>query len=196
MLRTLAFSCAFLIAGPQAVAAEWHLAPMVGLTFGGNTSIVDLEDASGRVHRQLGGAATLVGAGPLGVEAVAVYTPGLFQRGDLTLIKHSRSFALMGNAVLTLPRRWTEYSLRPYVSGGLGLVRVSVLDARGAFPVQSNLAGFDIGGGAVGFLSARTGLRFDLRYFSSLNRTDQGAIAFGPVHLSYLTTSIGIVFRR
>jgi len=85
----------------------------------------------------------------------------------------------MGNAVLTLPRRWTEYGLRPVVSGGLGVMHVSVLDTGGVFPVSSNLAGFNVGGGAVGFLTKRTGLRFDARYFSSLHRTDQGSIAFG-----------------
>jgi hypothetical protein len=95
-----------------------------------------------------------------------------------------------------VPKRWTEYSLRPFVSGGFGWLRASQVDISGTLPVESNLGGYNIGAGAVGFLSQRTGLRFDLRYYSSLNRPDQGPVAFGPVHLSYLTASIGVVLRR
>ena len=117
-------------------------------------------------------------------------------------LKYGRTFALMGNAVFTLPKRWTEYSLRPFVSGGLGLMRASLLDAPPLptsgplLPVESNIAGYNVGGGAVGFLSQRTGVRFDFRYYSSLHRPDQGPVAFGPVHLSYFTASIGFVLRR
>lgn len=174
---------------------------MVGLTFKGNTSIVNLEPgATDNVHKQFGGAVSRLGEGVLGLEGITVFTPGFFQRDELinevNLVEVSRSFALMGNAVLTVPRRWTEYSLRPFVSGGLGLMHASESDAIGVFSVRSNLAGFNVGGGAVGFLSARTGVRFDLRYYSSLQRVEQGAVSFGRVHLSYMTASVGIVLRR
>ena len=39
-------------------------------------------------------------------------------------------------------------------------------------PVEAKLLGYNVGGGAVGFLTERTGLRFDLRYFSNLKPTD------------------------
>jgi hypothetical protein len=194
MLRGLACCCAFLLTIPAVAAAEWHFTPMAGGTFAGRTSLLDLERATGKAHKQLGGAVTLLGGGLLGVEGVVVYIPGFFQRGDLDLLKSSHSVSLMGNAVLTAPRRWTEYSLRPFVSGGLGLVHASVEDA--VLPVRTNLAGFNVGGGAIGFLSPRTGVRFDLRYFSSLHPTEQGPISFGSAHLSYMTLSVGVVLRR
>jgi hypothetical protein len=195
IVRVLALCCAWVITAPGIAAADWHFTPMAGMTFRANTNIVDLEDATSRVHSQFGGAVTLLGEGPFGVEGMFVQTHRFFQR-DGTLVTHSRSFAVMGNAVLTTPRRWTEYSLRPFVSGGVGLMHVSMLDASGLLPVRSDLGAFNVGGGAVGFLSSRTGLRFDLRYYSSLHRIDQGAVAFGRVHLSYLTASIGVVLRR
>jgi hypothetical protein len=200
VLRTLALCCACLAAAPRAATAEWHFTPMVGLTFKGNTSIVDLEGASGKVHKHVGGAVSRLGDGVLGVEGIAIFTPGFFQSGELinevNLVGHSRSLALMGNAVLTVPRRWTEYSLRPFVSGGLGLMHASESDVSGVFSVRSNLPAFNIGGGAVGFFTARTGMRLDLRYSSSLQRIDQGAVSTGRVHLSYMTASVGIVLRR
>ena len=200
MLRALACCCALVLLTPHAAAAEWHITPMVGFTFAGNTSLVDLEKGATKVHRQFGGAVTLLGGGLFGVEGVFVYTPGFFKGENLGLVTHSRNLALLGNVVLTAPRRWTEYGLRPFVSGGLGLLRVSESDPADAFPVAENLAGFNVGGGAIGFLSQRIGLRFDLRYYANLHRTaamsSSGAIALGPTHLRYFTASVGIVFRK
>jgi hypothetical protein len=195
MLRALALVGAFLALTPRVVTAEWHLTPMVGFTFGGGTTIVDLEDATGNVHRQYGGAVTLLGGGLVGAEAVIAYTPGFFQ-ADGGLVSESRAFALMGNVVLTAPRRWTEYGLRPFVSGGLGYLRASYSET--TFPVSSNLAGFNVGGGAIGFLTEKIGLRFDLRYYANLHRPEQGpsSPALGRVTIHYFTGSVGIVFRQ
>ena len=63
-------------------------------------------------------------------------------------------------------------------------------------PVNSNLAGFNIGAGAIGFLSNRTGLRFDVRYHSTLKVSGEGPFSIGEVHLRYVTATVGIVFRR
>ncbi len=98
--------------------------------------------------------------------------------------------------VVTTPRRWTEYSLRPFVSAGLGAMRLSVVDTGGLVIVRSNTAGFNVGGGAVGFFSKRTGVRFDLRYFRRLGRANQDFNAADNPQLSYLALSAGVVFRR
>ncbi|MDQ3213534.1 MAG: hypothetical protein M3Q85_12720 [Acidobacteriota bacterium] len=198
MLRVLALCCAAALGISAPASAEWHFTPMAGASFLGNTTLLDPEIATGKVHVQVGGAATLVGSGVFGVEGITVFIPSFF-RGEpppAPLLKHGRSVALMGNAVLTAPRRWTEYGLRPFVSGGFGLMRASQLDIAGLLPVTSNFAGYNVGIGAVGFLSQRRGLRFDLRYYSSLNRPDQGPVALGRVHLSYMTASVGLILRR
>jgi hypothetical protein len=133
-----------------------------------------------------------------------VYTPGFFQQDNPPLIGDglpppdiidSRSLAIMGNIVFTTPRSWNEYGLRPFVSGGIGLLHASATDELELFPVSTNLLGYNVGGGAVGFLTDRTGLRFDLRYFSNLQPTDDPDIAIGRVHLSYWTASVGVVFK-
>jgi len=193
MLRAIACCCALLALTARPAAAEWHMTPMIGFTFAGDTNFIDLEKGRSKVHHEFGGAVTLLGGGLFGAEAIIVYTPGFFQSGQ-GLVNSSNTLALMGNAVLTAPRRWTEYGLRPYVSGGLGMMRVSVTEE--LLPLSANLAGFNVGGGAVGFLTQRVGLRFDLRYFANLHRVDQGAIALGDVRLHYFAGSVGVVFRR
>lgn len=202
-IRALALCGVCACAFPRAAAAQWHFTPMVGLTFKGDTSIVTLEPGGpGKVHKQVGGAVTLLGQGIFGVEGIGVFTPGFFQSDELinevNLVGSSKTFALMGNAVLTVPRHWTEYSLRPYVSGGLGTIYASQSDVTDLLSVRSTVAGLNVGGGAVGFITARTGVRFDFRYYSSLHRSDPSGdpVSIGRVHISYMTASIGIVLRR
>jgi hypothetical protein len=195
MFRVLVICCLFVLGAVRPAAAEWQLVPMVGLTMLGSTTIIDPEVATDKRHWNLGGAVTLLGPTIFGAEVITTWTPGFFQRGDLDVVLASRTVSAMANVLLTTPRRWTEYSLRPFVSGGLGLMHVSVED-EGLFPVNLNLTGFNIGGGAVGFLTPRTGLRFDLRYHSTLRATDEGTISIGKVQVRYVTASVGLVFRR
>jgi hypothetical protein len=200
--------CAVVIAAsPRAASADWLFAPFVGLTFKGDTTLADLgtvdfEPASSKVHWNFGGTVTWLGDGPLGAEGLFIYTPGFFEAGDSpSPISSSRTMALMGNLVLTAPRGWNEYGLRPLVSGGFGLLHASGkdLDEVELFAKPVNLWGYNIGGGAVGFLSERVGLRFDLRYFSEVRPKDDpeivGIFSFGPVELSYWTTSVGVVIK-
>jgi hypothetical protein len=186
-------------------AAEWHITPLIGFTFAGKTTLIDPQVATGKRHADFGGAVTLLGAGVLGAEAIVVLTPGFFQTEHTPLeadvspvaISSSRTLAVMGNIVLTTPRRWTEYFLRPIVSGGFGILRASSTEeVAEVLPLHLNLAGFNIGGGAVGFFSQRTGVRFDLRYYSTVHGTDHGPVAIGDVHLRYMTASVGVVIRR
>jgi hypothetical protein len=195
MRRALALSGFLILASAAPAHAEWHFTPMAGLTALGSTTIFDPELATDKRHWNLGGAVSLLGPSLFGAEVITTWTPGFFEAGDLDFVASSRALSLMANVVLTTPRRWTEYSLRPFVSGGFGLMHIAKEDD-GIFPVDLNLAGFNVGGGAVGFFSERTGVRFDVRYHSTLRETDQGPIAFGPVRFRYLTASVGIVFRR
>ena len=200
-------SCACLMAWPATAAAEWHITPMLGLTFAGKTTLTDLDEATGKVHPNVSISGALLGGGLIGAEAIATLTPGFFQTGERPdvfqpgaqnrLVDKSRLFTLMGNLVVTAPRRWTEYNLRPFVSGGFGLMRISKQEALlDVFSFTENLVGYNIGGGAVGFLSRNTGVRFDFRYYSTVHGTFTGPIAVGDIHVRYMTASIGLVFRR
>jgi hypothetical protein len=171
---------------------------MVGATFFGSTNLFDLESATDNVHPNAGGAVTLLGGGLLGGEALVVWTPGFFDDDNdpSQLVTSSHSLAMMGNIVLTAPRRWTEYSLRPFVSGGVGWLRASTVEQFNVVPIDHNVVGLNIGGGAIGFFTPRTGIRFDIRYHSNLNPTDEGPALGTNVRIRYVTASVGLIFRR
>ncbi len=200
---TFAAIVALFVIFPSSASADWHLTPFLGLTFKGDTTLVDLESATANTHWHFGGSVALVGSGPIGVEGLVVWTPGFFQQDNPPSVDglpapdvvNSRTLAIMGNVLLTTPRSWNEYGLRPFVSGGIGLLHSSAMDALELYPVDSNVWGYNVGGGAVGFLTDRTGLRFDLRYFSNLKPSDAPDVAIGRVHLTYWTASVGVVFR-
>lgn len=196
MLKRFAACWLLLMVTAVPAAAEWHFTPMIGRTFAGRTNLVDLELATPTPHKDFGGAVTLLGGGVLGAEAVFVVTPGFFHRTG-EFLESSRTLALMGNVVVTTPRRWTEYGLRPFVSTGFGVMRASTAEKGSALNVSTPLTGFNVGGGAIGFLTKNVGLRFDLRYYVAVTHPDPGpAVSFGPAHLRYMTASIGVVFRR
>jgi hypothetical protein len=205
-IRALLLAGSFLFFNPAYAAAEWQFAPFVGYTFKGATTLVDLERGSEDTHWHFGGTATLIGRSPFGVEALFLYTPGFFQSSDsacsiatCVTVSSSRTYALMGNAVLATPRGWNQYGLRPYVSGGIGLLHASRKEAQNVIPFDLNLLGMNAGGGAVGFLSDRVGLRFDLRYFRKIQGPAAEdldfAISIGPIRLRQWTTSLGVVIK-
>jgi hypothetical protein len=195
MLRTGIICALFLVGAPRPAAAEWHFTPMVGLTFNGSTNVVDLENATGKVHPDLGGAVDWL-HGIFGAEGLIVYTPGFFTDTG-TLIKSSRTVAFMGNAVLTVPRKISEYTLRPYVSGGIGAMTLSISDRAQIFPIHSTVPALNVGGGVIGFLTNSTGVRFDFRYYSNLKPTDTSLPGFAEnVSLSYMSFTVGVVIRR
>jgi opacity protein-like surface antigen len=88
-------------------------------------------------------------------------------------------------------------SVRPYVVGGVGLLRSRVGDAAGLFDVSSkNDFGFDLGGGLMGFISQNVGLRGDVRYF----RGFKGARSYSATGLvvgnfQFWRASAGVTFK-
>jgi hypothetical protein len=186
-------------AAPRPCSAEWQFAPFIGWTFKGNTTVVDLEAAVPQVHWNVGGVVTLIGDSPFGVEGYFVRTPNFFDREEIAQVENSLTYAIMGNAVLATPRSWNRYGLRPYVSAGLGRLHVFNEDSREFIaPILLNLLGMNVGGGAVGFVSDRVGLRFDLRFFRNIRGVEpvgDPVSPLGPVRIRYWTTSVGVVIK-
>jgi hypothetical protein len=197
MLRALAL--ALLMFWPASASAqEWQLKPFLGLTFAGETTIIDLDEAADDVHLALGGSVSRIGE-LVGFEADFGFVPGFLTGGEGRAVRTSSVMTLTGNVVIALPRRKTQYTLRPYVAGGVGLMRVTKEELVGSlFPLTLNVVTIDVGGGATGFLSQTVGLNWDIRYFRNVTGApdpDNPGLSFGAPRLSFWRLTMGIVLR-
>ena len=185
------------VASPAAADATWHFMPSFGAAFGAQTTLVDPEIASGLRKNSYGAAVGLLGSGFFGAEVEVTYTPAFFQRsGSPGLVTSSSVATAMGNLVIAAPLRWTGYSLRPYASGGFGVIRSRSKDALDLLPVTENLAAFNVGAGAMGFLSDGTGLRLDVRFFRNTSFGEDPGQSIGPPTLRFWRASLALVIRR
>lgn len=188
-----------LLAPPLAPAAraDWFIMPFVGLKFGADTDLFDPEQAIGNKKPVYGATVALVTSGLFGVEADFAYIPGFFEADrNPPLVTSSSTFTAFGNLVVSAPKRWTGYSLRPYVSGGLGIIKVQQKDVLDLVTFNRNLLGWDVGGGVIGEVNDRVGVRWDLRYFRSFNRTGEDtSISFGSERISFWRASMALLIR-
>ncbi|MEO5894529.1 MAG: outer membrane beta-barrel protein [Vicinamibacterales bacterium] len=184
----------FLSASPA--AAEWQFVPLVGVTFNADTTLPDLDSGASVRHKNLGGAVRWLSSGIFGVEAIGLWVPGFFGSDAGNLVKESRVVSIMGNVIITAPRRWSEYNLRPFVSGGVGFLRPKSTEFKEVFSYEESFNAFNLGAGAVGFFSQRTGVQFDLRYYRTMRGIADASADFGETRLSFMTASVGVVIRR
>lgn len=180
---------------PSRADADWLIVPFVGGTFAPETTFLVVEEGAGR-KLTLGASVALLSDGFLGVEGDVAHTPRFFEGSDPRgLVLESRVTTLSGSLVLAVPLAVTRESLRPYVLGGLGLMQARSADAAGLFPVDQDLIGLNIGAGAIGLLSARTGVRFDLRHVKAVTGDDGPFARPGVSRLSFWRATIGVVLR-
>ena len=184
---------ALILASPGKAFADWLITPFVGLKFAGDTNLVDLESGASNTKFTLGGIVGWIEPGVLGFEADVGYSPRFFERSSGILVARSHVITVIGNVVLSLPQEVTGDSLRPFVSGGAGYMRIGIDDVAGLLPVNSNLFGINVGGGATGRLTAVSSLRFELRYFKSITN-DEEAVREGT-SLSFWRAGVGLTLR-
>ena len=183
---------------PRDARADYLFIPFIGGAFAGRTTFLDLEEAEGSAQLIFGGSAGWLSSGVLGFEGDFAYAPRFFERDNLTgNIFDSTLVTLNGSVIAAVPLAVTGYSLRPYAIGGMGLIHSSITFIAPLDPqnVDDNSLGFNVGAGAIGFLTPRTGVRFELRHFRTLER--QADLA-GEVsaRLSFWRFTVGVVIRR
>lgn len=183
------------LATPRVASADWLITPFVGGSFAPETTFLVFDEGAGRKFT-LGASVALLSRGLFGIEAEVGHTPGFFEGDDpLGLVLASRVTTVTGSVILAVPLALTRESLRPYVVGGLGLVQARSKHAGGLFPVDENLLGVDLGAGAIGFVTDRTGLRFDLRYVKAASGADGPFARPGISRLSFWRATVGVVIR-
>jgi hypothetical protein len=209
--RVLVLSAFLTLIFPSIARAEWQFTPFIGYTFKATSTFVDFDldenrAATDQTRLNFGGAVRLIGESPFGVEVYYVHTPGFFNPERqfsivLPFVVESRTYAVMGNVVLSTPRSWNRYGLRPSLSGGIGLMHASQEDLHQVISYRVDLLGMNVGGGAVGLLSDHVGVRFDLRYFRNIKGVPAEKLEFpvtggAPVRLRYWTIGFGVVLKK
>jgi hypothetical protein len=192
--RVLILTAVLLFARSTDARADFLITPFVGTAFGGSTTLLDLDfGAASSKHWTFGAGAAWLSDHILGVEGDFATVPGFFQnKGGNGLVIGSRVTTLTGNVIAALPLSVTRESLRPYVTGGLGLMRARAEDL---ISVQSgNWLGLQLGAGAIGMLNQRAGVRFDLRHSRALSR-DLTLRGERTSKLSFWRATVGVTLR-
>jgi len=197
--RGAARSTVVLVAGLLLSAPTYtqdrQIRPFIGATFGGGTTFVDLEDVAGKPNLAIGVGASFLGD-IFGAEVEIADAPGFFESDGRRLVRGSRVTTLTGSFVVAAPRRLTEYSLRPYVVGGGGLMRLRTTTAFNVFDVTRVVPVFDVGVGVVGFLTNRVGVSWDVRRFQSIGgETGPVGLSWDVEQLSFWRATMALAIR-
>jgi len=206
-LRKLVIASALVLtvcaAAPAKASADWLFTPFIGMNWGANAGFTDLAgDFEDNFQQKMNFGASLswMGAGALGFEVDFGFSPNFFQNttGDTDFaFGDSNVTTLMANLKVGVPFGGQHGGgLRPYASGGVGLIKSRIDDPDDIFQLNSTDFGLNVGGGVAGFFSDNLGLQGDVRYFRSLqdnSPTDQFDLALGS--FSFWRGTVGVVFR-
>jgi hypothetical protein len=183
---------------PAPAAAEWQVRPFIGFTFGGATTFVDPEVAIGTQNAVVGISGGWLGE-VFGIEADFGRAPGFFQADDAPLdvrLVSSAVTTLTGNVVIALPKRLAGYGLRPYFSGGAGLMHIDTVGQLQILELHRTLPTLSLGGGVTGFLTDRVGLNWDVRRLSTLRgEGETTGNSLGREQLSFWRATMAVALR-
>lgn len=183
---------------PTRASADWLFTPFIGATFGGDAEVGGSgDDFKNKFERQLSYGASLgfMGAGVFGIEADFGYSPNFFRADDnssnFNLVGDGNVTTLMGNLIIGAPLG----AVRPYASGGVGLLKSKVDNASQFLHASRNDLGYDLGGGVMGFFGGNVGLRADVRYFRSLQSNDDNSVDFSLGKFRFWRGTLGLTLK-
>jgi hypothetical protein len=195
LVRSAALAGACLGAAGATAEADIIFTPFAGKSFAAQHT---LDTNTATVDKQtwlVGVSATWLTDNILGAELDIGYAPRPFASNQGLNRPGSNVVSLTGNVLLTVPLSVTRDSLRPYISGGLGMVHAGVSDAVRINEIDSNLVAFSVGGGAIGFVNRRAGVRFDLRHIRTTSRGVDNATSLTEPRLGFWRATIGVAIR-
>jgi len=198
---TASIALAALAAAPRTASADWTITPFVGWNFGGSADINTGSSGSNTTSKfeqkiDYGVSIVGMGNGAVGFEIDFGYSPNFFETGTsasgFQFTNDSNVTTLMGNLVIGAH----SGAVRPYIVGGVGLIRSNVQDVGQLLDVNSkNDFGMDIGGGLMGFFSNNVGLRGDVRYFRGFRGTTDNASGITVSDFKFWRGSLGVSFK-
>jgi hypothetical protein len=189
-LKTLILATAVAcVAAPSQARAEGYASPWAGIAFGTSAN-----NSRGMFGIDAGG---MGAGGVIGGEVGFGYSPSFF--GTNNDFGHNTVIDLMGNVIVGVPVGGTTGAgVRPFVTGGLGLLRTQI-DGGTIARVSSsnNMFGWNLGFGVMGYVADHFGLRGDIRYLRGFEdlKTGVSTLDLNGNQLHLWRASIGLVFR-
>lgn len=172
-----------LCATPERAHADVLLTPYLGMTFGADTTSKQLT---------YGVSLALLAGGVLGLELDAAVTPNFFD-SDRHALADGNVSTVMANLMISAPRSGAR--LRPYVSGGAGILHARATSVGNVFDLDHDQLGVNIGVGATGSPQEHLGVRGDVRYFRSMKDLETGGIDVDLGPLDFWRATLGVTLR-
>ncbi len=144
-------------AAPAKAAADWLFTPFIGATFGGSADVAGSGDTfADNFHRKVnyGAALEWMGGGVFGFGVDVGYSPNFFRDSDTGQFGDGNVTTVMANVIVGAPMG----GLRPYASGGVGVIKQRVSDVGQFFDkIDNSDFGINVGAGLMGFFSDNVG---------------------------------------
>jgi len=190
-LKVLILTAALaVIYAPAPAYAEGYVSPWVSANAG--TRFGDFDNGRAGFGVNAGG----MGNGIIGGELDFGFSPSYF--GTKSIFGNNSVLDLMGNVIVGVPVGGTRGAgLRPFVTGGLGLIRTQV-DGLDNINASNNMAGWNLGAGVMGYFNDHVGLRGDVKYLRSFEDTNTGIniIDFNQAgQFHFWRAAVGVVLR-
>ena len=186
LLRHLAVAAIVLAVTAAPALADGLVVPFLGFNFGGDSGsdCAKLTDCKTK-HTNFGVSFISMGT-VFGLEEDISYAKNFF--GE-TPGQANSVFSAMTNLVIGPG----VGPVRPYVVGGVGLIRPHVSSLAGSvtsFDTKKNAFGYDLGGGVTILFGKSVGIRGDLRHFHTMQNVS--LLIFTPQKLDFWRASAGL----
>jgi opacity protein-like surface antigen len=182
----IALAVLTLVGRAAPASAEGFVSPFLGYNFGGDSGcpqITNCDDKRLNVGVAIGALGSV-----FGVEEEFGYAKDFF--GSAPNLDSS-VLTVMSNLMI-VPNLGP---VRPYVLGGLGLVKTHVSFNPGSLLTsENNNVGWDVGGGLIVLFSSHVGLRGDLRYIHSFQDLDTLGFSGNQTKLDFGRFSGALIF--
>jgi opacity protein-like surface antigen len=179
---------ALVVASAPPARAQGFISPFIGYDFGGDSGC---PDATGCEDKKLNWGVSFGAMGSvIGFEEEFAYAKDFF---GAVPGQSSSVLTLMSNLMIAP----AIGPVRPYVLGGIGLMKTNVdFDSSASLlNASNNNAAWDLGAGVMGFFGEHVGLRGEIRHFRSFSDFDVLGITVENTNLRYNRASAGIVFK-
>lgn len=175
------------IGGAWEARAQGFVAPFIGYDFGGDSGCPNLTNCEDK--KLNAGVAIGIMGNILGFEEEFAYAKKFF--GSAPGLS-SNVFTLM-SSLMIVPKIGP---LRPYVLGGVGLIKTHVeLSPSSLLTSDNNNLGWDVGGGIMGFFGPHIGVRGDIRHFHAFQDLKVVGFTLGSSKLDFGRASVALVLK-